>query len=153
MTDNIESAVQQLISKVEASQPLIDGLETQLRDLQKLFDYKEAELQRVSAEKDQLEIAKAQAENRLKELEELLQTKEELLQTKEELLQTKDSETKAALEESESSLLHLQQVQEELEYYFLLNQKKSKMLESFDSLSLRAASLVSKLSIEPKLEE
>ena len=146
MTDNIESAVQQLISKVEASQPLIDGLETQLRDLQKLFDYKEAELQRVSAEKDQLEIAKAEAESRLKKLEELLQTKEELLQTK-------DSETKAALEESESSLLHLQQVQEELEYYFLLNQKKSKMLESFDSLSLRAASLVSKLSIEPKFEE
>jgi len=141
MTDNIELAVQQLISKVEASQPRIDDLESQLRELQKLFDYKEAELQRVSAEKDLLETSKAETDRQVAELNVALKKLEELLQIK-------DSEAKAALDASESSLLHLQQVQEELEYYFLLNQKQSKMLESFDSLSLRVAALVSKLSIE-----
>lgn len=141
MTDNIELAVQQLISKVEASQPRIDDLESQLRELQKLFDYKEAELQRVSAEKDLLETSKAETDRQVAELNVALKKIEELLQIK-------DSEAKAALDASESSLLHLQQVQEELEYYFLLNQKQSKMLESFDSLSLRVAALVSKLSIE-----
>ena len=141
MTDNIELAVQQLISKVEASQPLIDSLESQLRELQKLFDYKEAELQRVSAEKDLLETSKAETDRQVAEMNVALKKLEELLQIK-------DSEAKAALDESESSLLHLQQVQEELEYYFLLNQKQSKMLESFDSLSLRMTALVSKLSIE-----
>ena len=141
MTDNIELAVQQLISKVEASQPRIDDLESQLRELQKLFDYKEAELQRISAEKDLLETSKAETDRQVAELNVALKKLEELLQIK-------DSEAKAALDASESSLLHLQQVQEELEYYFLLNQKQSKMLESFDSLSLRVAALVSKLSIE-----
>lgn len=141
MTDNIELAVQQLISKVEASQPLIDSLESQLRELQKLFDYKEAELQRVSTEKDLLETSKAETDRQVAEMNVALKKLEELLQIK-------DSEAKAALDESESSLLHLQQVQEELEYYFLLNQKQSKMLESFDSLSLRMTALVSKLSIE-----
>ena len=141
MTDNIELAVQQLISKVEASQPLIDSLESQLRELQKLFDYKEAELQRVSAEKDLLETSKAETDRQVAEMNVALKKLEELLQIK-------DSEAKTALDESESSLLHLQQVQEELEYYFLLNQKQSKMLESFDSLSLRMTALVSKLSIE-----
>lgn len=141
MTDNIELAIQQLISKVEASQPLIDSLESQLRELQKLFDNKEAELQKVSAEKDLLETSKAETDRQMAEMNVALKKLEELLQIK-------DSEAKAALDESESSLLHLQQVQEELEYYFLLNQKQSKMLESFDSLSLRMTALVSKLSIE-----
>ena len=142
MTDSIESAVQQLISKVEASQALIDDLESQVRQLQ----LREAELQRAVDEKDselqKLVREKVDAENRISELNQAFEQQAQSLTAK-------VSEVKAASAESESALLHLQQVQEELEYYFLLNQKKSKMLESFEGLNHRMAVLVSNLSAKP----
>ena len=126
MTDSIESVVQQLIAKVEATQSIIDNLESQVRQLQSretqlqiAVDEKDAELQRLMAEKDVLFT---------------------------EMTTMKDSEVKAASAERESALLHLRQVQEELEYYFLLNQEKSKMLESFEALNQRMSVLVSSLS-------
>ena len=142
MTDSIESAVQQLISKVEASQTLIDDLESQVRQLQ----LREAELQRAVDEKDselqKLVRERVDAENRISELNQAFEQQAKSLTVK-------VSEVKAASAESESALLHLQQVQEELEYYFLLNQKKSKMLESFEGLNQRMAVLVSNLSAQP----
>ena len=164
MTDSIESAVQQLISKVEASQALIDDLESQVRqlqlreaELQRAVDEKDSALQRAVDEKDsalqravdekdselqKLVREKVDAENRISELNQAFEQQAQSLTAK-------VSEVKAASAESESALLHLQQVQEELEYYFLLNQKKSKMLESFEGLNHRMAVLVSNLSAKP----
>lgn len=157
MTDSIESVVQQLIAKVEATQPIIDNLELQVRqlqlretqlqsavdekdaELQRVVDEKDAELQRLMAEKDVLFAEMTNAENCILELNQSFEQQAESLTMK-------VSEVKAASAESESALLHLRQVQEELEYYFLLNQEKSKMLESFEELNQRMAVLVSNLS-------
>ena len=146
MTDSIESVVQQLIAKVEATQPIIDNLELQVRQLQlretqlqSAVDEKDAELQRLMAEKDVLFTEMTNAENCILELNQSFDQQAESLTMK-------VSEVKAASAESESALLHLRQVQEELEYYFLLNQEKSKMLESFEELNHRMAVLVSNLS-------
>ena len=81
----------------------------------------------------------ANAEHRIVELNQAFEQQAESLTMK-------VSEVKAASVESETALLHLQQVQEELEYYFLLNQEKSKMLESFEALNQRMSVLVSSLS-------
>lgn len=146
MTDSIELVVHQLIAKVEATQPIIDNLESQARqlqlretELQRALDEKETELQRLVAEKDVLSREMANAEHRIVELNQAFEQQAESLTMK-------VSEVKAASVESETALLHLQQVQEELEYYFLLNQEKSKMLESFEALNQRMSVLVSSLS-------
>lgn len=146
MTDSIELVVHQLIAKVEATQPIIDNLESQARqlqlretELQRALDEKETELQRLVAEKDILSREMANAEHRIVELNQAFEQQAESLTMK-------VSEVKAASVESETALLHLQQVQEELEYYFLLNQEKSKMLESFEALNQRMSVLVSSLS-------
>ena len=146
MTDSIELVVHQLIAKVEATQPIIDNLESQVRqlqlretELQRALDEKETELQRLVAEKDVLSREMANAEHRIVELNQAFEQQAESLTMK-------VSEVKAASVESETALLHLQQVQEELEYYFLLNQEKSKMLESFEALNQRMSVLVSSLS-------
>lgn len=145
MTDSIELVVHQLIAKVEATQPIIDNLESQARqlqlretELQRALDEKETELQRLVAEKDVLSREMANAEHRIVELNQAFEQQAESLTMK-------VSEVKAASVESETALLHLQQVQEELEYYFLLNQEKSKMLESFEALNQRMSVLVSSL--------
>ena len=146
MTDSIELVVHQLIAKVEATQPIIDNLESQARqlqlretELQRALDEKETELQRLVAEKDVLSREMANAEHRIVELNQAFEQQAESLTMK-------VSEVKAASVESETALLHLQQVQEELEYYILLNQEKSKMLESFEALNQRMSVLVSSLS-------
>ena len=146
MTDSIELVVHQLIAKVEATQPIIDNLESQARqlqlretELQRALDEKDTELQRLVAEKDVLSREMANAEHRIVELNQAFEQQAESLTMK-------VSEVKAASVESETALLHLQQVQEELEYYFLLNQEKSKMLESFEVLNRRMSVLVSNLS-------
>ena len=168
MTDSIEWSIQQLISKVEESQPLIDDLELQNRqlktqhvelqkilaekdaelqravsekdaELQRVVSEKDAELQRLSDDKNLLGAAKGEAEHRFSELNQAFEKQKKSLLSK-------TSEAKEASEQCESALLQLQQVQEELEYYFLLNQKKSKMLDSFEGLNQRMATLFSSLT-------
>ena len=103
MNKGIESIVQELISKVEASQPLIDDLEAQVKQ----FQLELAELQLVVAEKD--------------------------------------AELEQVLKERDLSMHHLQQVQEVLEDYFVLDRKKSNMLKCSEGLNQRMVELFSAL--------
>ena len=163
MADSIESIVQQLISKVDESQPVITGLESQvsqlqsrLVELQRGAEEKDAQLQRVVEEKDaQLQRV---AEEKDAQLQRVIEEKRELLaacdksahrlselseafQQQKDALVAQDFEAKTAAKQIESLLEQVQQLQQELEYYFLLNQEKSKILDSSERLNQRIAAL------------
>ena len=93
MTDGIESALLQLISKVETSQSLIDELEIQVQQL------------------------------KLK-------------------LESQEIANKKSLDERESAFLQLRNLQEELEYYFLLSRKQLEVIKANESLYARASALL-----------
>lgn len=93
MTDGIESALLQLISKVETSQSLIDELEIQVQQL------------------------------KLK-------------------LESQEIANKKSLDERDSAFLQLRNLQEELEYYFLLSRKQLEVIKANESLYARASALL-----------
>ena len=93
MTDGIESALLQLISKVETSQSLIDELEVQVQQL------------------------------KLK-------------------LESQEIANKKSLDERDSAFLQLRNLQEELEYYFLLSRKQLEVIKASESLQARASALL-----------
>ena len=70
--------------------------------------------------------------------------KQQFQQVSESLIQ-KDSQAKDASEEVELTLLQLHQVQEELEYYFLLCRRQAEMLTSSENLAQRASALISSI--------
>ena len=207
MADSIESIVQQLITKVDESQPVIIGLESQVSQLQSRLvelqrgaeekdaqlqrglDEKDAQLQRVVAEKDaQLQRIVAEKDAQMQrivaekdaelqrgldekdaqlqrvveekdaQLQRVIEEKRELLaacdksahrlselseafQQPKDALVAQDFEAKTAAKQIELLLEQVQQLQQELEYYFLLNQEKSKILDSSERLNQRIAAL------------
>ena len=62
------------------------------------------------------------------------------------LKDNRDSQVKELLEEAELTLSQLHQIQEQVEYYFLLSRKQSEMLEVSAKLQERAVFLLSTVS-------
>ena len=110
-----------------------------VEQLKKQLEAKGAELQKVAGERDARAKEKGEAQQQVVELNNQI---EELSLS----LAVKDSQSKLASEEAEMILLHLQQVQEELKYYFTLCRRQSEMLSSSEKLAKRTAELFSKMT-------
>ena len=97
MAEGIESALLELISKVEASQSLIDDLELQVQQLKLQLEAQERDYQK-------------------------------------------------SISQGESISLQLQKLQEELEYYFLMSQKQSAIIEAAEELQARSIALLARVN-------
>ena len=142
MVDGIEMAVQQLITKVESSQSLIDDLEAQILDLRLELQAQEIQHTKRLEEKD-ADFAAVVAP-RLQALQEDLEQQE--IQYKKRLEEQEIQHTKR-LEEKDADFAavvapRLQKLQEELDYYYSLSRKQFELIKAAEDLQARASRLL-----------
>ena len=112
----VEELSRQLEAKDRELQNVVEELSNQLGE-------KDTELQTVVGERDSLAQDKDEAQQMVEVLNQQLH---QVLMS----LSKKETEAKVASEEADLARLQLQQVQEQLEYYFLIDRKRSKILAS-----------------------
>jgi chromosome segregation ATPase len=103
-----------------------------VEELKQQLEAKGVELQKVVGERDARAKEKGEAQQAVEELKKQLETSQ--------------FENKEAREEIELILLQLHQVQEELEYHFLLARQQDELLSSYSDIQLRIAVFMSDLN-------
>ena len=138
MEDKVDSSISAeiLINRLQAA--LSDGESFAIVNAQLTAKVAELEKERIS-EGESFAIVEAELTAKVAELDKL---KGELVALKD----NRDYEVKELLEEGELTLSQLHQVQEQVEYYFLLSRKQSEMLEVSAKLQERAVFLLSNAS-------
>ena len=121
--DQLNHDVESVSQKFTESQQQLEEAQHQLAESQQKF-----------AELEQKQLAESQ--------QQLAELQQQLVDSQQQLGLLTDKQS----EETKLTTLQLHQVQEELEYYFLLSQKQSEMISAANALNKRAAAIISKSS-------
>jgi len=124
----------------------LQNTQSELREATEEAELTLLQLHQVQKDLEQVFLQKQASDNEANKLKQQLAALESALQTshnsknseKDKAIEIAKHELKEARAEAELTLLQLQQVQEELEHYFLLSREQSAMLDAHTKLQKRA---------------